>query len=66
MPKEHLVNLLHSENLRVENEFQVFKGLYLQLIDKVTCMVYDNTKLFSPYPCQCISNALICICMSWH
>ena len=28
MPKEHLVHLLHSENLRVENEFQVFKGLY--------------------------------------
>ena len=26
MPKDCLVHLLHSENLHVENEFQVFKG----------------------------------------
>ena len=27
LPKEFLVHFLHSENLRVENEFQVFKGM---------------------------------------
>ena len=31
LPKESLVHFLHSENLRVENEFQVFKGMALSV-----------------------------------
>ena len=31
LPKESLVHFLHSENLRVENEFQVFKGMTLSV-----------------------------------